>query len=422
MVRSQEALTERAIVAHLLADPDSFAELQQLAITPEHFEHLEYRRMFERMLGRVGLPRQNGVPAFGEVSLANDLPELSGTIQAMATEDYQGSLAFYAGILHRRFQKKSILLELSDLQRRILQTPDTDTIDIAQEFSDIAKRIIEADPYIASTVSMKEALIRMDEIVRARREKSWGVQTGIKKLDHHLNGGLQPSQLIVIGARPGHGKTTLATQIALEASNSDTVGFITVEMTSDDLAANALANRSNVDSVKIRNYDYPFHLDEVDRARAILDAASINMYESNGNFDRAAAEIRKMVKKQKCGLIILDYIQIMRAPGHGNTRLEELTYISGALKTMAVELKVPILACAQLNRAVEHRKDDEPRLSDLRESGSIEQDADVVVFLRRLAMDSPKSAINLHLAKNRRGQCGLIECSGDYSTGRIWSI
>lgn len=229
-----------------------------------------------------------------------------------------------------------------------------------------------------------------------------GIETGLTDLDRQLGGGLGNSDLVVLGGRPSMGKTALATKIALNVArgtpwtNPETgehedakphhVHFFSLEMSGEQLAQRQLSDLSGVPSHKIRRGQFGENQwREIDSASHVLSALPMTIDETGGiSIGALAAKARREKRKNNTGLIVVDYLQLMQGTGGGNrNRVQEVTEITTGLKALGKELNVPVLALSQLNRGLEKQEDKRPQLSDLRESGSIEQDADVVMFVYR---------------------------------------
>jgi replicative DNA helicase len=234
-----------------------------------------------------------------------------------------------------------------------------------------------------------------------RDGKLSGIATGLKDLDREM-GGMQPSDLVILAGRPGMGKTALATNIAfniakayagerqldgtLKTVNGGIIGFFSLEMSAEQLATRVIAEQSGVPSFKIRRGNI-----REDDFFKITDAAremqTIPFYiDQTGGLSIAqlAARARRLKRQRGLDMLVVDYLQLLSgAAKKGENRVQELTEITTGLKALAKELAVPVLALSQLSRQVEARDDKRPLLSDLRESGSIEQDADVVLFVFR---------------------------------------
>ena len=288
-----------------------------------------------------------------------------------------------------------------------------------------------------------------------------GVATGLDDLDHKM-GGLQASDLIIIAGRPGMGKTALATNIAFniakafkgqvkpdgsnETINGGIVGFFSLEMSSEQLATRIIAEQSGVPGYKIRRGDITeqeFHL----VTQAMFDMQHIPFYiDQTGGISIAqlTARARRLKRQRGLDLLVVDYLQLLSgAKTRNDNRVQEITEITTGLKALAKELSVPILGLSQLSRAVEQRDDKRPQLSDLRESGSIEQDADVVIFVYReeyyLKNKEPRPGTEEHaswmtemerahgraeviIGKQRHGPTGTVELAFEAELTRFGNL
>ena len=247
-----------------------------------------------------------------------------------------------------------------------------------------------------------------------------GLPTGFVDFDK-LTAGLHPNQLIIIAARPGMGKTAFALNIAVNAAvqTGKSVAVFNLEMSAEQLMFRMISAQGAVDGHKLRtgkldNDDWK----RVNEAMSVLSDAPLYIEDTPGiTIGELRAKCRRLAEKTDLGLIIIDYLQLLSGgPGYGNNRQQEVSDISRNLKTMAMELGVPVISLAQLSRSVEGREDKRPMLSDLRESGSIEQDADLVGFLYRDdyyrrkegEAENPISLVELIVAKHRAGANGTI--------------
>ncbi len=293
-----------------------------------------------------------------------------------------------------------------------------------------------------------------------REGKIAGVATGLAELDRKL-GGLHKSDLVILAARPSMGKTALAVNIAYSAAkhckrsvgptgamrtdNGAVVGFFSLEMSADQLATRVLADISGVPSDLIRRGELkPRDYESIREAARQMEGLPLYIDDMGGiSISQLAARARRLQRTHGLDLLIIDYLQLITASGGGrnDNRVQEVTMITKSLKALAKELQIPILALSQLSRQVENRDDKRPQLSDLRESGSIEQDSDVVMFIYREAYylerqepgeDDPKHAewqdqmnTKLRLAeiivsKQRHGPIGKIEVGFDANRVRFF--
>lgn len=274
---------------------------------------------------------------------------------------------------------------------------------------------------------LSEAFERIDELHR-EKGKLRGLSTGFTKLDQLL-AGLQKSDLVILAARPSVGKTSLALDIARHAAvkGKNSVGIFSLEMSKEQLVDRLLCSEAGVDLWKMRTGNLSDRPDSDDfprigRAMGILSEAPIYIDDTPGqNVMHIRTKARRLQAEHGLGLIVIDYLQLMEShnPKYGDNRVQEVAEMSRNLKGIARELNVPVLALSQLSRAVEQTKPAIPKLSHLRESGSIEQDADVVMFIYRKAADrsyrledippDERHLAEIHIAKHRNGPTGMVK-------------
>ena len=327
------------------------------------------------------------------------------------------NITHYAQLIQKTFVLRN-LIEAADHISNLGYGEDKDV----DEVLDSAEKKIFAistsslkNKFIPISDTLEEAWERLDRLHRSNEEIR-GVKTGFRELDSKL-AGLQKSDLIILAARPSMGKTTLALDIARNAAliHGIPVGIFSLEMSSQQLVDRMLASEAQVDSWKLRTgqikTDEEFTLirdtlDKLSKAPIYIDD------ESSNSIVRMKAVARRLKSEGNLGLIIVDYLQLMNTARSYDSLVHQITEISRSLKGLARDLDIPVLALSQLSRAVEQRGG-EPRLSDLRDSGSIEQDADVVLFIHRedkYDKDSGKPNIaKIIIAKHRNGPTGDLE-------------
>ncbi len=267
-----------------------------------------------------------------------------------------------------------------------------------------------------------------DRIVKLSKKDSGdgaGMKTGFGKLDSIMIG-LNDTDLIIVAARPGMGKSAFALNVAANvcrSENAKSVCYFSLEMGNEQLVTRMLSSESLVNGYSLRSGDLKSE-DWQKLARGADELASMPLY-----FDETAgitvSQMKAKVRRiPNCGLVIIDYLQLMSSPNNYNNRVLEISEITRQLKLMAKELKIPIILLSQLNRSVESRTDKHPQLADLRESGSIEQDADVILFLYREGYYnkelSDQSTSECIIAKNRHGETGTVKLAfvGEYTLFR----
>lgn len=285
----------------------------------------------------------------------------------------------------------------------------------------------EAELFSVSDQSLKQDLVSLESILtesfdrleELHRNKGAlrGVRTGYRDLDN-MTAGLQRSDLIILAARPAMGKTTLVTNLAYNVATiaKQPVLFFSLEMSKEQLVDRMLSDASGVDSWSIRTGNLSDDdFSKLSDAMGEMAEAPIFIDDTPGvSVLEMRTKARRIAHEQPLGLIIIDYLQLMQGSGkHDGNRVQEVSEISRGLKLIARELNVPVIALSQLSRSVENRSPQIPQLADLRESGSIEQDADIVMFIYREAYYNPETEreniTDLIIAKHRNGPVGKVE-------------
>jgi replicative DNA helicase len=322
-------------------------------------------------------------------------------------------------------QRKRILRDLIAASQEIgvlgyNETEDTDLLlDQAEKriFS-IAQKSLSQN-FIPVKATLEDAFERIDKLSK-REAGIRGLPTGFTALDNIL-AGLQKSDLIILASRPGLGKSALATNIAanIAISQKEPVGLFSLEMSKDQVVDRLIASLANVDLWRLRtgrlsSTEEDNDFSRIQNAMGILSEAPIYIDDAaSSNILQMRAMARRLQAEKGLGLVIVDYLQLMEPRNPSDQIVRQITEISRALKGLARELNIPVLAISQLSRAVEQRSPQKPRLADLRESGSLEQDADVVLFIYREDRYRPetprKNIADIIIAKHRNGPVGNIE-------------
>ena len=328
------------------------------------------------------------------------------------------STEFYADILHEKATRRR-LIQAGGTIRDLAQDESIELAEVLNQSQEAVFELGQNDaqrgfqpinPLIKSSINAIEKLFH-------KQDRFLGVPTGFMDFDH-MTSGLQPGNFIIIAARPSMGKTTLVLNMAqnIAIDQQRPVAIFSLEMPAQDIVMRMLSAESRIDFGRLRtgnfSEDYWRPLGEaVDR----LSKAPILINDNRGlTVQSLRAEGRRLKgEHNKLALIIVDYLQLLRGTGRYNAREQEISEISRALKILAWELDVPIIACSQLSREVERRPNKQPQLSDLRESGAIEQDADLVAFLYREDYYEEEDAgdrveANLMIKKQRNGPTGTV--------------
>jgi len=338
------------------------------------------------------------------------LTRLLDTVPAVSNVEY------YAGIVEEHALRRRLMRvggEIGSLATKMTD-PIADVVDKAEQavFAVSERRIGDGLAPIDSLLG--PAIEKAEELQRTGSEVT-GIPTGYRDLDRKL-AGLHPTNLIVIAARPGMGKTALALNIAQNvALQGLSVAIFSLEMSREEVVSRMLCAQGRIDSQRLRTG----RLSEADftklsNAASALYKKPIFVDDSPGlTVTEIRAKARRLRRRPGLDLVVVDYLQLMHGSG-GENRQQEIALISRSLKNLARELDVPVIALSQLNRAVEAREDKRPRLGDLRESGAVEQDSDVVMFIYRDEYYYPekvesKGIAEVVVAKHRQGAVGKVE-------------
>jgi replicative DNA helicase len=419
----QNIEAERSVLGSLMLDKDAIIKVANLVRQGDFYKE-KHNIIYEAMIELY----ENREP-IDVLSLSNRLEEkkqlekIEGSsylTELVNTVPSSSNVTHYAKVV----QKKSTLRKLISSANEILELgyreeEDVEKIlDIAeQKLFSVSQKYIKQD-FVPIKSILESAFNRIDELHKGDH-KLRGVPTGFSDLDNIL-AGFQKSDLVILAARPSIGKTTLALDFARQIATREKIpiGIFSLEMSSDQLIDRMLAAQSGVDlwrlrTGKLKTGDSDDDFQRIGEAMGTLSEAPIFIDDAgSANVMEMRTMARRLQSEHNVGLIIIDYLQLMEGRSGGDNRVNEISEISRALKQLARELNIPIIALSQLSRAVESRSPQIPKLSDLRESGSIEQDADVVMFLYREdreKQDTPnKNIVEVHIAKHRNGPIGKM--------------
>lgn len=414
---------ERALLGGLLLDHAQVAQIAEI-LKPEDFYGAANGRIFALMLQRsaanealevlslVDYVLSSGqADEFGGLAYIEQLPE-----QVPSTEN----LAHYARLIKDKAVRRELIRVSSEINERAM-AGDQELEEILDDSErlvfEVAQQRARKD-WVPLGTAIEGEWVKLEERSTHSGEVT-GVPTGFVDLDRML-AGLQPTDLIVLAARPAMGKTAFALNIAQRAALQGVgAGIFSLEMSAGQLAMRMLGGQARVDAGKIRTgrlsqqEDWP----ALEDAHQVLMHAPVWIDDSPGmSITQLRSKARRLASqhKDKLGLIVIDYLQLMSgAGGRNESREQQIAAISRGLKTLAKELDVPVIALSQLNRGVEGRSDKRPMISDLRESGAIEQDADVIMFIYRDEYYNENTAdpgvAEIIIAKQRNGPTGTVK-------------
>jgi replicative DNA helicase len=420
---------ERATLGSILLNRDALAAVASWLKT-EYFYLERHGQIYEAMVqcfnNRVPPDTRTVAEELrrrGHLELIGGVVYLSELVETVPTSYH---IEFYA----RAVERTAILRRLINTGAQIAalgydeQNEIDETIDKAEAllFEIAQKRTSQDFVHISQVV---DAYYEQLNYLQEHRGEVMGVQTGYRDFDQ-ITGGLQRSDLIILAARPGTGKTSFAMSIAYNVAMyyANTVAVFSLEMGREQLVQRLISMETQIDTHRLRLGQVPDQqLKVVFDAMGRLAQAPVYIEDTPGiSIMELRSKARRLQSQQGCDLIIIDYLQLMSGRGKEN-RVQEVGEISRGLKALARELNVPVIALSQLSRAVEGRQSHVPMLSDLRESGSIEQDADIVMFIYRDELynkESDKKGIaEIHIAKHRNGPVGVVNMRFDPATTRF---
>ena len=411
---------EQSVLGSILLDKDAMISVSE-TLMPEDFYKEAHRVIYECMLKLY-----NNQSEIDLITLADELRD-QGYLDDIGGIAYITSLStivpttsnikYYINIVKEKSISRQLISAANDIinlgydsstkVEDVLENAEKKIFDISQERT--TNDFQPINQVLTETLSMLEKLYEEKSDVT-------GLTTGFRDLNKKING-LQRSDLLLIAARPAMGKTAFALNLVQNAAlkGDASVAVFSLEMSKEQLVQRMVAAQSSVELKKIKTgtlaaNDWP----RITDGMAVLSGAKIHIDDTPGiKISELRSKCRKLKIEKGLDLVLIDYLQLMEGEGHNESRQQEIAKISRSLKILAKELDCPVVALSQLSRAPEQRADHRPMLSDLRESGSIEQDADIVMFLYRDEYYNPdterKNIGEVIVAKNRHGETGTVE-------------
>lgn len=411
---------ERSLLGSILLDQEVLLDIADVVLPGDFYENRHndifaaIQQLYEKRQPVDVLTLSNRLNESGELESIGGstyLTELVNGVPSAAHATHYAEIVAHKATLRRLINASQEITKLgfdqSQSVHEILEAAE-------QSLFKVSQKGLRQD--VASLESiLSESFDRLDELHR-NEGMLRGVPTGFKDLDNLL-AGLQRSDMIVLAARPSMGKTSLAINIAqsIAVEQKQPILIFSLEMSKEQLVDRMLAAEAKINAWNLRTGNLTDeHFAQLGTAMGTLSEAPIYIDDSAGiNALELRTKARREHQKHSLGLIIIDYIQLMSSTTHTDNRVQEISEISRSIKGLARELNVPIIALSQLSRSVEQRHPQIPQLSDLRESGSIEQDADVVMFIYREEYYNPetdrKNIADILIKKHRNGPTGQVE-------------
>ncbi len=416
----QNLEAEQSILGALMLDKDGIIKVADV-VSAQDFYDTRHQLIYETMLGLF------------ERNISIDILTLSNSLEEKKQLDQVGGagylsqlvntvpsathLTYYANIVRKKGTLRRLIKSASDIQSMAFSEEGEveDILDKAeQQLFSVSQQQLQQNFTPVKSI-LHETFERIDELHR-EKGKLRGLPTGFTDLDKKL-GGLQRSDLVILAARPSMGKTSMALDIIRHVATVAKIptGIFSLEMSKDQLVDRLLAAQSDVDLWKIRTGNLTEEdFEKLNYGMGALSEAPLYIDDAAGaNIMEVRTKARRLQAEHNLGLIVIDYLQLMAGRTTDN-RVQEVSEISRSLKILARELNIPVIALSQLSRGVENRPDKVPQLADLRESGSIEQDADVVMFIYREDMyrgreSSRPNIAEIHIKKHRNGPTGQVD-------------
>ncbi|MCS7215188.1 MAG: replicative DNA helicase [Thermodesulfovibrio sp.] len=417
----QSLEAEQAVLGAIILEGESITKAIEI-ISPEDFYSERHRKIYQAMLELFDknepidlITLSEHLKDKGELDETGGIGYLSNLATAVPTA---ANIRYHAKLIREKALLRSIIRACTEIVTKVYEEPED-----AEEMIDYAERLIFEISEKRTNTSfyhMKDVVKQTFKIIESMYEKKaviTGISSGFKDLDE-LTSGFQPGDLIIIGGRPGMGKTAFSLNIAQHVGIElgEPVAFFSLEMSKEQVAMRLLSSLAMVNSSALRKgFISKKDWERITDAAVKLSEAPIYIDDSSqmSVLEIRAKARRLKMEKGRLGLIVIDYLQLMRSRNSYEVREQEIADISRSLKAMAKELKVPVIALSQLNRSVEKTSDRRPTLANLRESGAIEQDADVIIFLYRDEVYNKKNPANkgkaeVIVAKQRNGPTDIV--------------
>lgn len=420
-VPPHDVQAEKSVLGAVLMDSSAMGLIAEF-VKSEYFYLPEHQTIFSAMLSLY--EKQSPIDLItiqDELKIHGGVKKIGGTVylgELINAVPTSANIEQYGLIVKAQYTKRKLI----SLSSRIVEKAFNEGGDVKSlldnaesEIFSLSQQHVHRD-FVELKDILAESFERLEEFVKNAGGLR-GVPTGYVDLDNKL-AGMQDSNLLILAARPGIGKTTFALNIALNAATKHNVpvGFFSLEMSKEELVDRLLVQQAEIDAWRLKtgklsDEDYK----SLTTAMGVLSEAPIFIDDTPGiSILEMRTKARKLMADKKIKMVVVDYLQLADAGRRFDSRVQEVSFVSLGLKNLARELRIPVLALSQLSRAIEQRGVKKPQLSDLRESGAIEQDADVVMFLyyedeSEDLLDSNIRNIKLSIAKHRNGPIGEID-------------
>lgn len=415
-----DLIAEKSLLGCLLIDGAAFDEIVDIGVVKDDFFHPQYGFIFEA-IHQLAI-NSEPIDYVSVCSKLTDMGKLAVVGGSPSIIDLSESVGTIANVHHyaKTVKDKSVVREILRTCQKVM----TDGMNFNGSVPDFINDV-EANFFKLTSQTKLGGLADIKAVLRENlkaiekqngKDEISGIQTGFKKLDEKLLG-MQPGQLIIIAARPAMGKTSFVLNIAVNSVKLSglPIAFFSLEMLAPELSGRILASEAGIDAKLLRTKNFqPYEMQKLMKAVQTISNLPIKINDAGDiNLLDIKSQCRKLKTEQGLGLVVIDYLQLMGSHTNNTNPVERTTEISRGLKNLAKELGCPVIALSQLNRSAAARPDKRPMLNDLRDSGSIEQDADVVLLIHREEYYNPdtneKGIGEIIVAKNRAGEPGPVK-------------
>lgn len=423
---------EQSVLGGLMLDNDAWVQVSD-KLTDADFYRRDHANIFRAIESLANDGKPYDIVTLAEWLDTHSLLESCGGLAYLAqladNTPTAANIAAYAGIVRDRAVLRALIRAGTDIAESGFRTEGRSTNELIDSAERTVFQIAERESrgrkgFQPMRDLLMKALDRIDQLFQQDNPIT-GVATGYYELDG-MTSGLQPSDLIIVAGRPSMGKTAFAINIAQNAAVKEgtAVAVFSMEMPAEQLALRMISSIGRIDQHKVRtgklaDDDWP----RLTHAVGVLSEVKLFIDDTPAlTPGDLRARCRRLAREHGIGMVVIDYLQLMQVPGNTENRATEISEISRSLKALAKELEVPVIALSQLNRSLEQRSDKRPVMSDLRESGAIEQDADLIMFIYRDEVyneDSPdKGVAEIIIGKQRNGPIGTrkLRFFGEYTT------
>ncbi|MDO8557500.1 MAG: replicative DNA helicase [Candidatus Jorgensenbacteria bacterium] len=425
-VPPQDIDAEISVLGSLMLDKNAIVKIADV-LTANDFYHPAHQRIYEVIIELFEHTKPIDLLTVShELKTKKQLKDIGGSqylADLVARVPTSAHIAEYAEVVRENRVRRDLINASSEINEKAMEKRDFESLldDVEQRIFNISQRS-RTQKFMPLKDELSIAYERFEKLHRGERDTYRGIPTGFRQLDNLLSG-LQKSDLILLGARPSYGKTSLALDIARQAAlMGRSVGVFSLEMSRDQVIDRLIASQANVPLWRLRSGHLNDELEFAMIQQALDELSKIPLFiddSGSQNILQMRSMARRLQIEHGLELVVIDYLQLIQPRTTSDNLVQQITEISRGLKSLARELNVPVLALSQLSRDVEKRETKVPRLSDLRDSGSLEQDADVVMFIHRKdrdrtdISDEEKNTIELIIQKHRNGPLGTVQLKFD---------